>query len=61
MIALRDYQNDAIAELRARTLLGVTSIVLVMMTGAGKTVVAASIMEGAMRQGSRLLFLAHRK
>lgn len=61
MIELRDYQRDAIQALRDKLQTGIKSIVLVLPTGAGKTVVAAHIMHGALRNGSKLLFVAHRR
>ena len=61
MIELRPYQSDAIQRLRDKFQEGFKSVVLVMPTGSGKTIVASNIMAGAIRQGSRLLFTAHRR
>lgn len=58
MIALRDYQERAVAELRAHWR---ERPILMLPTGAGKTVVAASIIQGAVAKGRRVLFLVHRR
>jgi DNA repair protein RadD len=60
-IELRDYQNDSIDLLRKKVAEGYRSIVLVLITSAGKTIVASSLICGAIEQGSHLLFVAHRK
>jgi DNA repair protein RadD len=61
MIELRPYQREAIQSLRDRLREGIKSLVLVLPTGAGKTVIAASVMHGALKNGSKLLFVAHRR
>lgn len=61
MIKLRPYQDESIEALRAKFREGFTAVVLVLMTGAGKTLCAASIMKGALENGSKLLFVAHRR
>lgn len=58
---LRPYQDRAIAGLRASYARGKRSPCLVLPTGAGKTVVAASIIRSATERGRRVLFLAHRE
>lgn len=58
---LRDYQVEAIDELRGTFKSGFRSAVLVAPTGAGKTTIAAHIIEGALRNGRKVVFLAHRK
>ena len=61
MIELRDYQTAGIEGLREKLRRGVKRIALVAPTGAGKTTIAASMIEGIQRKGKRCLFLAHRK
>jgi len=61
IMILRDYQSKAIADVRATYASGKRSICLVMPTGAGKTIVAVSIILAALARGRRVLFLAHRK
>lgn len=58
---LRQYQSDAIGNLRANLAAGKRKGVLIAPTGAGKTVMASEIIHGAERKGTRTLFLAHRK
>lgn len=57
---LRPYQQRAIDGLRASYASGKRAPCLVLPTGAGKTVVAASIIHSAVGRGKRVLFLAHR-
>ena len=57
---LRDYQQDAVNELRA-TIARSGSAVYVLPTGGGKTVVAGEIARLAAGKGSRTLFLVHRR
>lgn len=59
-VTLRPYQADVIEELR-RASLEHRRLLLVMPTGAGKTVVASAVVRGAVDLGNRLLFLAHRR
>ena len=61
MIELRDYQHAGIEGLREKLRSGVRRIALVAPTGAGKTTIAASMIEGIQKKGKRCLFLAHRK
>jgi DNA repair protein RadD len=58
---LRPYQSAAIESLRAQLRSGKRRVLLVLPTGAGKTCVASSIIQGAVERGSQLLFLAHRR
>lgn len=58
---LRPYQLRAVEDLRAKVRQGYKSAVLVAPTGAGKTTIAASIILGAVRNGRRVMFMAHRK
>lgn len=57
---LRAYQTRAIADLRSEYARGRRAPVLVLPTGAGKTVVAAEVIRSAVARGRRVLFLAHR-
>lgn len=57
---LREYQQRAIAELRAAYASGRRSPCLVMPTGSGKTRVAAEIIHLALPKRTRCLFLARR-
>jgi len=58
---LRPYQTEAIDRLRACIAGGKRRPLLVLPTGAGKTVVAADIIRSAVAKGSRCLFLAPRR
>ena len=58
MIALRDYQVDGIARARARMAAAVRRLCLVLPTGGGKTVVAASIIASRVQQFSQRQMLA---
>ena len=57
---LRDYQIDGVAEIR-RGIIRSGSVVYVLPTGGGKTVVAGEIARLAAAKGSRTLFLVHRR
>lgn len=61
MLTLRAYQERAIAALRASYQRGRRRPCLVLPTGGGKTIVAAAIIQGALRLGNRTLFVAHRR
>jgi DNA repair protein RadD len=58
--ALRAYQERAISDLRAKYTAGKRAPVLVLPTGAGKTVVASEIIRASVARGNRVLFLVHR-
>jgi len=58
---LRDYQEKAVGELRKKVQEGFGSAVLVAPTGAGKTTIAAAIIQSAVNRGHKVIFLAHRK
>lgn len=58
---LRDYQLRAIAQLREQFRAGKRRVVLIMPTGGGKTICAASMIHSALARGNRSLFLAHRR
>lgn len=57
---LRPYQVEAVRRLRREFANGANAVILVMPTGAGKTVVASEIVKKAVAKGSKVLFLAHR-
>lgn len=59
-MALYDFQQDAVHQIRAAALRS-KSVVYVVSTGAGKTVVASEIARLASQRGSRTLFLVHRR
>ena len=61
MTALRPYQRAAVAEVEAAFADGARSPLLVMPTGAGKTVVASGLIQQATDAGERALFLAPRR
>jgi DNA repair protein RadD len=60
-IILREYQQKAVDSLRDNIRRGIKSQLLCVATGGGKTVIASSIINGAVKKGSHILFLAHRK
>ena len=60
MIELRPYQSDAIEGLRSGIRAGHRSQVLVAPTGAGKTVIAAQLMDEARKKGTRVAFVVDR-
>ena len=59
-MALRPYQQEANAAVFDQWESGVKKTLLVLPTGTGKTVVFASITEECVRNGDRVLILAHR-
>ena len=58
---LREYQLEAVENLREKIRAGLRSLVLVSPTGSGKTVMASHIIDNASQKGNPVLFLAHRK
>jgi DNA repair protein RadD len=60
-ITLRDYQTRAIDAVRDAYRSGARAPLLVMATGAGKTVCFAAITHGAVARGRRVLILVHRR
>jgi superfamily II DNA or RNA helicase len=60
MIALRDYQQRAVDQLRDAYREGKRAPLLVLATGGGKTVVFAHVAHGAAEKGKRVLILTHR-
>lgn len=61
MITFRPYQQTAIDAARAKIAQGVKRVMINAATGAGKTVIAAGIVQRAVSKGKRVLFLAHRR
>jgi superfamily II DNA or RNA helicase len=59
MTELRPYQNDVLAEVDQLIAAGTRRIIIVAPTGAGKTVIAADIIQSAHINGQRALVLAH--
>lgn len=57
---LRPYQRDAKAAIKAQWAGGVRRTLLVLPTGCGKTVVFCKLAEDEVREGKRVLILAHR-
>jgi DNA repair protein RadD len=57
---LREYQERAISDLRSQYAAGKRAPVLVLPTGAGKTVIASSIIRQATQRNRKVLFLVHR-
>jgi superfamily II DNA or RNA helicase len=60
-ISLRNYQVDAITKLREAYRAGARAPLLVLSTGAGKTICFAAITAGAAARGRRILILVHRR
>lgn len=61
MITLRKYQETAVDGVRDEYARGYNRVILVMPTGAGKTVVFSHITRITAANGKRVLVLAHRK
>ena len=57
---LRHYQAEAMRRILHLIAMGVTAILTVAPTGAGKTVLAAALIEYFLSRGARVLFVAHR-
>ena len=57
---LRPYQKEAVAAIEGEWDAGRRSTLLVLPTGAGKTIIFASVIGDMARQGKRSLVLAHR-
>lgn len=58
---LRDYQSNQIGEVRHAFRQGNRSVVMQLATGAGKTVMASSMLQGAAARGKPVMFTVHRK
>lgn len=57
---LRPYQQEALAAVQAQWQAGRRKTLLVLPTGCGKTIVFCKLAEELVRQGQRVLILAHR-
>lgn len=60
MISLRDYQSRAVRDVLQALDSGKNRVMLVAPTGAGKTVMAAALVQEFVSRRLRVLFLAHR-
>lgn len=60
MITLRDYQEEARVNLRV-ALRSSSAVLLVLATGAGKTVLAAALIDILFKAKKRVIFACHRK
>lgn len=58
---MREYQTQAVRDLRASLAVGTRSVLLQLPTGSGKTRIAAEICRMALAKGNRVLFLAPRR
>jgi DNA repair protein RadD len=58
---LRPYQARGLEQARVHVRNGVRRLVVIAPCGAGKTTIAAALIEGAVAKGKRILFIAHRK
>ena len=58
---LRPFQEKTVNTLRTNISKGVRSQLVCSPTGSGKTVIASAIIQGAVKKGSYILFLAHRR
>lgn len=61
MIELRDYEENAIHKLRLTISQGKKKVVMVMPTGAGKSVVFGQIISNALKMGKIVIWLVHRR
>ena len=59
MTELRPYQHDVVAECHSVIATGKRRIIIVAPTGAGKTIIANSIIADAVATGQKILVLAH--
>lgn len=60
MIKLREYQEESRVKLRV-ALRSTTSVLMVLPTGSGKTVLAAALIDILFKAGKRVIFGCHRK
>lgn len=58
--SLRDYQEDAVVSVRQEFRNGKRYVLVVLATGAGKTVIFSHIARNAAEKGNKVLILAHR-
>ena len=61
MLHLRQYQKDSIEGLRQAFRDGHKHIVLAAATGAGKSIIAMTMLDSAIRKGSRVMFICDRR
>ena len=61
MIQLRDYQQQLIADIRARFRTMERSVLVQLATGGGKTVTSAFMVKGASDRGKRAFWVVHRR
>lgn len=61
MIVLRDYQQQALDDVRAKYRSGIKRVILTMPTGSGKTATATKLAQMSTRKGKSVLFVAHRR
>ena len=59
-VILRNYQREAIQSVRGEIRSGKRRVLMVAPTGAGKTTIAGAIIDGAIKKGKKIAFLAHR-
>ncbi|MEG0900629.1 MAG: DEAD/DEAH box helicase family protein, partial [Clostridia bacterium] len=59
-LALRPYQEEAKAAILKQWADGIKRTLLVLVTGGGKTIIFAKVIEDLVRGGERVLVLAHR-
>lgn len=60
-IQLRDYQQEAIDRVRKQFSKGKKKICFQLSTGGGKTIIAAFMIQNAIKKGLKVLFLVHLK
>ena len=60
-IQLRDYQQEAIDRVRQQFQKGKKKICFQLSTGGGKTIIAAFMIQNAIKKGLKVLFLVHLK
>jgi superfamily II DNA or RNA helicase len=60
-VSLRKYQEEGVSQLRFQFALGHRSVLYVLPTGGGKTVVFCHIAEQAAIKGNRIVILVHRQ
>lgn len=60
MMKLRTYQQEAVQAIKRQWDTGFRRTLLVLPTGCGKTIVFAKVTEECVREGKRVLILAHR-
>jgi superfamily II DNA or RNA helicase len=58
---LRPYQQQLINDIRLQYQLGRKSVLAVLPTGGGKTVIFSHIAQSAARKGNRVLIAVHRQ